>query len=229
MAWTPIKGTTYSDWLVGTAKEDILWGHEGNDTLVGGAGNDSLYADARSDGVRWQPGAPGYNLLRGGAGDDFLTGGSGWDTLLGGQGNDFLELYGDGPGVLKGQGGNDTLFWEESAIQLDGGGGRDTLLVASYERPHLDLRDVRNDKLVDIEVIDTTIGPGESISKSKLTLTKKDILAISSTTDTLTVFGDGSDSVNIVGHYRDLGVSGGFHRYTLGAATLLVDTDVAVS
>lgn len=221
-----IKGTLHDEWLVGTAKNDILWGHEGNDTLVGGAGNDSLYADARSDGVRWQPGAPAYNLLRGGAGDDFLTGGLGGDTLLGGQGNDFLELYDDGPGILKGGSGHDTLHWQKSAIQLDGGGGRDTLLVASYVQPHLDLRDVRNDKLVDIEVIDITIGPGESISKSKLILTKKDILAISSTTDTLTVFGDGSDSVNIVGHYRDLGVSGDFHRYKVGAGILLVDTDI---
>jgi hypothetical protein len=40
------------------------------------------------------------------------------------------------------------------------------------------------------------------------------------------VFGALGDSVNIVGPYRDLGVAGNFHRYKLGDAMLLVDTDI---
>ncbi len=50
---------------------------------------------------------------------------------------------------------------------------------------------------------------------------------MSSTSDTLKVLGEAGDSVNIVGNFRDLGVSGHYHRYKLGAAMLLVDTDIA--
>ena len=44
--------------------------------------------------------------------------------------------------------------------------------------------------------------------------------------DTLRVLGNAGDSVNIVGSFVDQGVSGGYHRYQVGAALLLVDTDI---
>jgi hypothetical protein len=50
---------------------------------------------------------------------------------------------------------------------------------------------------------------------------------MSSTSDTLKVLGEAGDSVNIVGNFRDLGVSGHYHRYKVGAGLLLVDTDIA--
>ena len=212
-----IRGTDGSDWLVGTDEDDWLKGYRGSDTLLGGPGDDYLDADRIPN---WGSTiAPAYNVLIGGVGDDVLTGGAGWDTLLGGQGND--SLYGGGQNILKGEDGNDTLQWDESAIRLDGGRGTDRLLVEW----HLNLQRVEDGKLVDIEVIETD--PWWS-SANKLTLTRKDILAISST-DTLTVIGDVYDSVNIVGDYRDLGVSGDFHHYKLGAATLLVDTDIPMA
>lgn len=224
MAWTAIKGTTYSDLLLGSAKDEVLYGYQGNDTLLGGAGNDTLIADMTlfgGPGGFFYPGEPGYNLLKGGAGDDTLVGGSGWDALYGGPGNDVLYIFINSSSILNGQSGNDTLYWRESAIRLNGGRGRDTLVASSAD---LDLRNVPDGKLVDIEIIDIST----SSAGNKLTLTRKDVLAISSTTDTLTVLGDGYASVDIVGQYRDLGISGSFHRYKLGAATLLVDTDIDV-
>jgi len=226
-----INGTTSNDRLIGTARDDMLLGYQGSDTLLGGAGNDYLYASGYLVGYgesrRWISEQPTYNLLKGGAGDDILVGGFGSEELYGGPGND--DLYtGD---LLYGGGGNDTLYWAE-ATRLDGGRGIDTLGASSQD---LDLRDVPDDKLVDIEVIDISVSDG--LAENKLTLTKQDILAISSTTDTLTVVGTeyhfkGDDIdivVNIVGPYRDLGVSDGFHRYKVGTGTLLVDTDFTVT
>jgi Ca2+-binding RTX toxin-like protein len=235
------ESSTFSknvDWVIGAQGGDLLiaddsgmslGGVGGDDTLLGGMGDDYLYADMKwvwgvwgeYAGVRTVPGPAGYNWLSGGAGDDHLVGGYGSDALYGGPGNDHLSLRNYGPSVLYGQGGNDTLHWEESAIRLDGGRGRDQLDV--WLEKDLDLREVSIDKLIDIEIINLA-----SWSRyQQLTLTRKDVLDMSSTTDTLTVLGDRrGDSVEIVGPYRDLGVSGAFHRYKLGDAMLLVDTDI---
>jgi len=59
-----------------------------------------------------------------------------------------------------------------------------------------------------------------------LTLTAADVLALSSTTDTVTVLGDGSDAVVAGGVWVDGGSAGGFHTYTLGGATLIVEDAV---
>jgi hypothetical protein len=122
-------------------------------------------------------------------------------------------------------------------VGTDGGRGVDRLVADSG---HLDLRDVEDDVLADIEIIDMRDDKRYSVYGSdpsdKLILTKADVLALSSTTNTLKVLGEGSyeraptaDSVNIVGRFEDLGVSGRFHHYKLGAAMLLVETDVIVS
>jgi hypothetical protein len=229
-----IFGIGGDDRLIGTEGNDALYGRPGDDTLIGGAGDDYL------DGDRWAEGHDGfgYDRLIGGAGadilygsglEDFLSGGSGTDVLDGGSGSDTLDggsgadtLHGgSGADILKGAGGDDTLVWWDPAIRLvDGGRGTDRLDVYHLD---LDMRDVDNDKLADIEVIDMGAGYGQGT----LTLTKADILAISSTTDKLKVLGEQGDAVNIVGRFKDLGVSGDFHRYKLGDAMLLVDTDIS--
>jgi hypothetical protein len=38
--------------------------------------------------------------------------------------------------------------------------------------------------------------------------------------------GNAGDSVDIVDSFTDQGVAGGYHSYRVGAATLLVDTDI---
>ena len=79
-----------------------------------------------------------------------------------------------------------------------------------------------NNQIRNIEIIDMTGGDGDS-----LRLNKADLLGLSSSTDTLKVFGNRNDSVDIVGRYTDLGVSGNFHRYKVGSGILLVDTDIS--
>ena len=64
------------------------------------------------------------------------------------------------------------------------------------------------------------------INGNILTLEVADVLALSSTTDTVTVSGDGSDAVVAGGGWTDGGISVGFHTYTQGLATLIVDQDI---
>jgi hypothetical protein len=57
-------------------------------------------------------------------------------------------------------------------------------------------------------------------------LSGSDVLAMSSRTGTLKILGNSTDAIDIMGSFTDEGVSGGFHRYSVGSATLLVDTDI---
>ncbi len=61
-----------------------------------------------------------------------------------------------------------------------------------------------------------------------VTLAAQDVLDMSET-DTVTITGDAGDSVEAGTGWTDGGISGGFHTYTQGLATLLVDTDVTVN
>ncbi|MCH7543694.1 MAG: hypothetical protein IIB65_08655 [Proteobacteria bacterium] len=47
-----------------------------------------------------------------------------------------------------------------------------------------------------------------------------------SDTNTVTVLGDGVDTVNAGSGWADGGLSGGFHTYTQGGATPIVDQDI---
>jgi hypothetical protein len=76
-----------------------------------------------------------------------------------------------------------------------------------------------------VEVID--LGPA---ADNSLTLALADVLAISSTTDTLRVDGDGS--VNMIGSWTpgaDVNIHGVLYRsFTQDAATLLIHPDLAL-
>ena len=56
----------------------------------------------------------------------------------------------------------------------------------------------------------------------------QDVLDISDT-DILTVDGDAGDSIAAGTGWTDGGIAGGYHTYTQGLATLLVDTDMTVN
>jgi Ca2+-binding RTX toxin-like protein len=157
-------------------------------------------------------GTSGNNLMAGSQWADFLEGLGGADTLNGGGGNDTLD-GGTGGDVLRGGDGNDLLFWESADVRVDGDGGKDTLLCGD-----LDLTAVANGKIQDIETI--------ACESSTLTLNKSDILDLSSTTNTLKVLGNLETEVDIVGTFKDAGISGHWHQYKLGTAVLLVDTEI---
>jgi Ca2+-binding RTX toxin-like protein len=219
-----IRGTSSNDYLSGTQAADSIYGGDGDDTLIGGAGND-YFSDSS-----------GNNVVFGDAGNDYI-----WYTgnvTFGGEGNDYIR----GAGTAYGEAGADTLYGGADSI-LYGGGGKDVLSLSwvpqqsvdggsgtdrfAVQRWDLDLTAIANDKIRNIEIIDLeTYTPYNTELRQTLTLKKADLLDISSTTNTLKVLGRDADTVDIVGNFRDLGVSGDFHHYKLGAGMLLVDTDI---
>jgi Ca2+-binding RTX toxin-like protein len=201
-------GGAFDDLLVANGAGITLYGGDGNDTLRGGAGDDYLASDDDGTGAPQSPFVSGNDRVYGGGGNDRLATAGGSDTLDGGSGSDRLEAGS----------GDDTLYWQASDSLVDGGSGTDSLRLKSG---NLDLTAIGNAIIEDVETVNMG-GAGSN----RLTLRAQDILDLSSSTDTLTVLGSAGDSVNIVGRYVDEGVSGGYHRYGVGAATLLVDTDI---
>ena len=147
----------------------------------------------------------------GGQGNDTLAGGGGADALRGGLGNDILGI-------------SDTTFQ-----RLDGGAGNSDTLRLDGAGLTLDLTTISDEKIRGIEQIDMSAsGSGQNALRLKLS----DVLQISDTSNSLTVLGGTGESDNLTvtdGTWTDGGISGGFQTYTLGTATLIVDTDVQVS
>lgn len=158
-------------------------------------------------------GTDGDDLLDGSEWADLIEGHEGADTLVGRSGNDTLD-GGAGSDILRGGGGNDLLSWESADdVRVDGGDGQDTLQCGD-----LDLTAVSNKKIQDVEII--------VCESSTLTLNSADILDLSSTTNKLKVLGNNESAVDIVGSFQDLGISGRYHQYKLGAGMLFVETDI---
>ena len=111
------------------------------------------------------------------------------DTLTGNAGNDKL-IGGGGSDILSGGNGNDTLIWDPADASLGGGAGTDRLRIDG-EGVVVDLTAVADNVITDIEVI-TLTGSGNNT----LTLGATDVLALSSTTDTLRVDGNAGDIVS---------------------------------
>jgi hypothetical protein len=150
------------------------------------------------------------NQLIGSGGNDRLTGNGGADVLNGGAGKD--RLYGGA--------GNDRMSWT-AGDRYDGGAGRDVLKLSGG---NLDLTRIVESQILNVETISMK-GAGDNA----LVLTARDVLDLSSTTNTLRVLGEAGDSVNIVGKFDVGATSGVFTTYTVGSARLLVDTDINVA
>ena len=242
-----------NDTLTGGGGNDTLNGGPGADSLEGGAGHDTyiidaldvLVAGAGIDTVR--PGFSytllagfenllltggaaidgtgngaanaiignnGANRLAGGGNGDTLTGNGGADTLDGGAGND----------TLLGGGGEDVLILDAADASVQGGTGIDTLRIDGGGVT-LDLTAVANTVHRGIEAVDLA-GAGDN----SLVLGRSDVIALSSTSDTLRVDGNAGDAVVADGawNYTQNVVIGAqtYAEYTNGAATLQVDTDI---
>lgn len=74
-----IRGTDFSDTIVGGAASERLQGRSGDDTIIGGDGNDDLN------------GGDGNDSLVGGIGGDFIEPGTGRDTIEGGANGPLFE------------------------------------------------------------------------------------------------------------------------------------------
>jgi hypothetical protein len=159
---------------------------------------------------------------QGGAGADALAGTAAAEMLIGGQGDDILA-GGGGADVLRGGAGSDRLEVSSTGFaDVDGGSGTDTLALAGAGLT-LDLTALGATELEGVEIIDLT-GSGNNALKLAL----RDVLGLSDTTNALTVNGNGGDSVMVTdGSWTDGGIQGVYHVYTLGVATLRIDTEIA--
>ncbi len=193
----------------------IQEGTSGNDGLNGTASSDRLYGYAGNDTLS---GAAGNDLLRGGDGDDRLNGGDGNDILIGGNGIDML--YGDA--------GNDILVYDAMDSIIDGGAGVDMLLIQG-SNVTLDLAGVAGTQIVGIEKIDIT-GDGDNA----LVINYNDLLALSDSSDTLYITGNGGDTVTLsnetfIGSATVNGVI--YNAYDMGgtsAADIWIQQDIRV-
>jgi len=165
---------------------------------------------------------------QGGAGVDILTGTSAGDVLVGGMGNDILT-GGGGADVLYGGAGNDILGISDTSFKrINGGTGTDTLRVDGAGIT-LNLTTLANNKIMGIEQIDL-IGTGNN----SLSLSKLDLQHLSDLGNKLIVLGNAGDAVNSTGQGWQIGGTQTigaelYQSYTVGNATLLVDTDITRS
>ncbi len=205
--------------LSGNNGADTLDGAAGADIMAGGSGNDLYVIDHDGDQVL-ELGNSGNDTIQSGVDYDLMRS---WHienlTLTGsavvGLGNwlDNVITGNAGANRLAGNRGNDTIV-AGAGDSVDGGLGVD-VLVAAGSGLALDLANVAG-----IERIDLT-GSGDNA----LTVTLADVLRIPG----LTIDGNAGDSVLLAPGWADAGVSGGYHQYTQGMASLLVDTDLAVT
>jgi Ca2+-binding RTX toxin-like protein len=190
---------------------DASLGDDLPDSLAGGAGRDQLF------------GAGGNDTLNAGPGDDRLWGGAGSDSVAGGSGSDTLDGASESDS-LEGGAGNDTIILDEADAGIDGGADFDTLRIEG-SGVFLDLTQVDDALISGIEIVDLT-GDGDNTLEAKLA----DVLALSTTTDTLRIDGDRGDTVHIgSGWARGASQFVGtnvYETYTQGTATLLVDAAI---
>lgn len=147
-------------------------------------------------------GTAGAETLVGGRGDDELVSGGGLDIMCGGEGDDVLSLVDAGFYRLDGGAGLDT-------VRLEGGGFG------------LDLDNYFDVAIRDIEAIDLT-GDGDNT----LFLNTHQLLALSSTSNTLFVHGDAGDQVvaDLSGAgFVDQGSDGTATTWSNGVASLVID------
>lgn len=145
-----LLGTTGDDLILAGAGDDRIEGLPGNDVILAGGGNDTIFGDnfipngAGPLPPPYNSGEflPGRNLILAGSGNDLVGAGFGADTVFGGDGNDSITGYGvffgspagsigvigaDGPDLLFGGRGDDTIDGGGGADQIYGGADNDTI------------------------------------------------------------------------------------------------------
>ena len=230
-------GNALDNVITGNSAANALYGDLGNDTLSGGLGDD-LYVVGGSDVVIEQANGGAdtvYSLVSytlaanvenlillgsatmnatGNALNNALTGNSGSNTLNGGLGAD----------SLSGGAGNDILIWDAADTSRQGGEGSDSLQVNGAGNA-INLTALADGLITDVEIFNIT-GSGNNA----LTLGLADVLAISSTTDTLRIDGNAGDLVNAGSGWTqgaNQAIGGNtYATYTQDLASLLVDTDI---
>lgn len=145
-----LRGGPGADVLLGGLGNDVLSGGTGDDRLVGREGNDAFPALAASDGADDIDGGDGFDSVNyakrtaavsvtvDGTADDGAAGEhdnvhTSVERVIGGSANDTIVDHVNGPTVLLGNDGDDTLDARDTDTRandrIDGGGGTDTCLT----------------------------------------------------------------------------------------------------
>ena len=167
--------------------------------------------------------ARGVVTIKGTEKAETLTGSAGVDDMVGGRGADILNGNG-GADVLIGGSGDDVIRVSDvTFLRIDGGTGTDTMAVDG-SGVAVDLTTIANPRLQDIEVIDLT-GSGNN----SLALSAREVLNLSTSSNTLRVDGNAGDSVSFAdgnAKWTKGATAGGFTTFTNGNATVQINTDV---
>ncbi|MDD9899351.1 MAG: tandem-95 repeat protein [Alphaproteobacteria bacterium] len=186
-----VRGSDYSDTLVGSASGNIIDGGGGADTMIGGAGSDVYYLSSNGETITENANegndtvfsylttyalaanVENFTLLAaanrngyGNALDNVMTGNAGNNTLEGKDGNDTLNGKG-GIDTLHGDNGNDTLIAGTYISYLWGDDGADTFKfdpnsLSSTLNEIKDFDLAENDAIDLSDIIDLQNGEGSS-------------------------------------------------------------------
>lgn len=121
-----VRGTDFSDTIIGNSANERHEGEDGDDFMVGGDGDDELDGDGGNDTIYAGASDVGNDTLRGGDGNDILGAGGGNDDVYGWVGNDTI-FGGAGLDSLRGEDGTDVIWAGSDGDQIDGGAGADTM------------------------------------------------------------------------------------------------------
>jgi len=163
---------------------------------------------------------------QGTSGDNSLIGNGSADVMVGGRGNDTLIGNG-GADALSAGAGDDLLSISDFGFQrIHGGNGIDRLRLDAPSQT-LDLTATLDPEISGIEEIDLNGG------NSGLTVSPLDVVNLSNTSNTLTVFGDTSNDVQLTGAWGQDGTevidTVAFNRFVNGAAHLRVQQGIPVT
>lgn len=167
-----VNGDGFDDLVIGAYAADPNYAGEAYIIYGGDFANDNPTEGTNANNVLL--GTTAANILIGGDGNDYIDGAGNNDVLLGGNGDDRL------------------IFDPSDTVRVDGGGGTDTLDFVDSSAVTLDLTAVQDNLYRDIEVIDIT-GAGNNT----LILSVTDVLALSGSTNVLTINGNANDSVTL--------------------------------
>lgn len=135
-----LRGSEFSDLLIGNDNANTIEGLDGDDVLVGGAGADALVGGDGSDWASYELGAgvtasfdgdfPAFNVIVSGdaLGDTY----SSVENLRGSQFNDVLVGNG-GANIIQGLDGTDVIAGREGTDTLTGGNGADTFFYGATD------------------------------------------------------------------------------------------------
>ncbi|MBF0623169.1 MAG: hypothetical protein HQL54_14725, partial [Magnetococcales bacterium] len=158
--------------------------------------------------------------IQGSADADTLQGTTAEDIIQSGAGDDRIEDIGENDFVDAGQGNDILITGAIPMAMLDGGSGHDTLMIDGMD---LDLTAMDNHRLANIEQIDMSGNSADLVA-----LNFEDLLSLPDTNQ-LQLDGDANDTVNadLTGNnFVDQGTVDGYHTFSNGLATLLVDDEM---